>query len=788
MTHTPEELRLQLLANGYSPLPNIDKRCVFKGWPTTVLTVEEIKSWTRKRLFAATGLRIEKLLAAIDIDVNGNLELTNELRDAVDSVVPGLSSRACIRLGKGFKEAWFVRCDEVFSRIHSRRWVAPGAVLDDGTHSVEIFGGGSPRQFGAFGAHTRRDDGTVEISYSWDGPSPLDIRQSELPVITKAQAFAIVDAIEAVLIKHGYTPVLRSQAGESDAHRVYDLTNAMRFDMADGRTLSLSELSAAASAEDGLRCSASWLEGPTASNTSRCLVSLTRAGNVAIWESAAGITHCEADKAPADRTIDIDRFQEKLRELASREENRLNPRDSAMVSAEKLLYTYAYHPTARNCVVPLWSKGFDEAMTLTAFRILMLPFAETEIGPRGGEKKINPVDIWASQHDRINVAGLRLRPDQPRPTYSEGGAEWVNIYSPPDHPTAGGTAEPFWRFLERLVPDERERKWFICWLACKFRCPWITGVAVVMVAHQTYGTGRGLLGQVISRLFGRHYVKDIDFATFTGATYQSQYNDWAASSLVVVVNESAETEGSEYKAKRNAYEHLKNIIDPAPHERLVNVKGEGNFIARMFASYFIATNHANALQIPAIDRRFSVLSNGEKQTEAEVDEIVAWMADPANIGALARDLEQVDLTGYNPVVPLQTDAKAEMADAALSDLDRAFAEAVRGMKADVFVRSQVQHAIEKLEAASDLDLPQHWKPTIKRELQKHCYRVGVRNGINWHPVVQGTRAAVYARSKEHAKAWTHVHTDMLIEEVLKNGDPDATPLSGLSNVIAMRRK
>ena len=45
----------------------------------------------------------------------------------------------------------------------------------------------------------------------------------------------------------------------------------------------------------------------------------------------------------------------------------------------------------------------------------------------------------------------------------------------------------------------------------------------------------------------------------------------------------------------------------------------------------IACNHADAIAIPASDRRFTVLANGNKMTAAEAKEFAAWMEVPGNI-------------------------------------------------------------------------------------------------------------------------------------------------------------
>lgn len=128
MTDDIEQLRLQVLANGYTPIRNRDKRTFMKGWPSAVVDEAEIKRWSRRfSRDKATGIRVEDGLAVIDIDVDDR-ELVDRIANRILDVCPTLEDEnvpLLVRRGKGAKEAWFVRTDETFSRIHSRAWVRP---------------------------------------------------------------------------------------------------------------------------------------------------------------------------------------------------------------------------------------------------------------------------------------------------------------------------------------------------------------------------------------------------------------------------------------------------------------------------------------------------------------------------------------------------------------------------------------------------------------------------------------------------------------------------------------
>ncbi|MCO5157502.1 MAG: bifunctional DNA primase/polymerase [Aquamicrobium sp.] len=302
-----------MLANGYTPLPNIGKQCFLKDWPRVEVTPEEIARWGRRhKRFISTGVRIESGLAAIDFDIDD--EIMDVIAERVFDRLEGLADESVplpVRRGKGFKEAWFVRTSEPFKRVYSHAWIKPGGQPDDPAHRVEIFGGLSARQFGAFGPHTVDDHGNVLVEYSWRDASLADVRLEELPELAQDDFFAICDIVSSTLKEAGWQLVTVSKHGAGDPDWVYDLTPDMVFDCNDDETRTLDELREWAG--DGTRCSADWLEGPHAVRRDRCLVSLTRGGHVCIWETSADVRHVEATAKPIE--IDMEEVRTALSAL-----------------------------------------------------------------------------------------------------------------------------------------------------------------------------------------------------------------------------------------------------------------------------------------------------------------------------------------------------------------------------------------------------------------------------------------------------------------------------------------
>lgn len=285
-------------------------------------------------------------------------------------------------------------------------------------------------------------------------------------------------------------------------------------------------------------------------------------------------------------------------------------------------------------------------------------------------------------------------------------------------------------------------------------------------------------------MFGEQYVRRIDFSTLTGNNYQSQYNEWQADSLIVAVSEAQETTGStsSWKTRHNAYEHLKDLVDPGNSRMEVKRKSIANSQERIFSSVFIATNHNDAVMIPAKDRRLAVLSNGSAQTEQYWSGLREWMRNPANIGAFKQGLREIDMTGYNPfATPPMTMAKSEMVFAGASELDRAMDFVMAGFKGVLLVKEQVHLAIEDYLAHNSVEMPNDWDKVLGYEFNRRTRKLKGSSTVHYENKHRVVRALPSADIRDFDS------TKKVVAELEKNG-PVSRSLGPNKNVVSFKQR
>jgi hypothetical protein len=292
----------------------------------------------------------------------------------------------------------------------------------------------------------------------------------------------------------------------------------------------------------------------------------------------------------------------------------------------------------------------------------------------GKIKLVNEHALWLMAPNRLSVQGTMLFPANPESIIEHDGLKYLNTYAAPTWGKGSfnqGDVDRFNEFIAYLVPDEKERGYWLEWLAAKAQNPTFKGAAVLMVAP-TQGTGRTTLTDMIATLFSQENVKKVTFPQLCGASDAGSYNDWQEA-LIVTCDEIM----SDTSNKHKVYETMKDLFDPRPKTVLINTKYGSQRHNTVYTSYMLLTNHTDAVGHLGGDRRVYVVQNTRvAETPEYFVKLNAWLDVKNNKGAPAwaesvwRWLQTLepDLTLLNSPAPT-TKAKQTMIDETTSVYD-----------------------------------------------------------------------------------------------------------------------
>ncbi len=654
---TPHETRLQLLKAGYLPVPLRGKRALIKGW--TKARIDETWLEQHAATGANTGVRCDNLVV-FDIDsealagtIQGWVEDTFDFMPAVRGR-PNSERRALVFRNVGVVP--FRRSAKYVDQLGRE-------------HVIERLTG-SRHQLAAIGVHPSG------APYTWPKPLPL---WEHLPVLSEGVADQIFDwceqALDAKTLSEGWAVASSRSVGGSDAEPI--LTLDMEF----------TALGGCPGAPDGpvtVADAREWLLEAGTDAYINCHLDGVRASS----DSGAGRMRVDASGV----FLLADFAHRKMFSLAPEVARRLSDGADDMLAdsapAQLALKPTTTVPAKAEALAALVADWVYVAADNTCSRVARPNIAIPMVGFRNLHPGLG--NAWLHFQDTKRVECRALLPDQPPGVVLvDEETSTLNTYVAPSFPE-GGSSRVFFKFLRHLLPHREECELFLSWLATKVAKPWLRLHGLVMVAAARQGTGRGTLIQIMSKLLGEGYTASVDIDTLLGRTYQSQYTDFLADNLLVVVEEARDSGGigarfNDWNARKTAYERLKALVDPTGKTAHIVRKGQQNTQQRVFCSFFIATNHSDALAIEPGDRRFIVLRNGLPLSDNPdlMHEIHAWVNHPENIGALKRDLLSGLSEGvaYDPFgMPPETPGKVAMVQENQSEIDEVIVDLLTAMR------------------------------------------------------------------------------------------------------------
>ena len=207
------ELRLQLRAAGYSPLPlNGKAPSSVKGWQAKFdATHDEIRLWERLYPYDTNTGVLTKFTPALDIDI-----LNPEAAEEIEALARERfeeHGNVLVRVGKAPKRAILLRTDEPFKKI-MRELIAPNGT----TGKLEILCDGQQLVVAGIHPETKRP-------YYWHGGEPEKTAREDLPYVRETDMRAFADDAVALLVReHGYREVAsrnenKNEGGNGDKQK-----------------------------------------------------------------------------------------------------------------------------------------------------------------------------------------------------------------------------------------------------------------------------------------------------------------------------------------------------------------------------------------------------------------------------------------------------------------------------------------------------------------------------------------------------------------------------------------
>jgi len=610
-------IRLQLLKNGWRPLPTAEKVAFQKGWPVMDIDEAAIRDWPlfkagggRSIPAVTTAIQLQGTMLAIDVDVNDG-RVAAQMLEILEDCCPALAN-APLRDSGGSKFMLLCRTETPYAFWKTPKWIDEKGA----DHMVEVYGGAATRYFSCYGPHTIGGvkKGAYEIikEYQWDdgAGNPMTMTPADLPLITEAQMYEAMRLMSDRLAEQGWTKDEHSYAGEGTASTVYDLTDDMTFQMSHGELLSYHEAMAAAASGDN-RCSATFL-GEHTDTMTRCRLTLVGdAENPGLmaFDHKTWTTHFplawkpkpvkEQAQASAKALGAALKARGVIEPLVGAEDWAQDLLDSLMDEYVHVARTDMFHPRSepftkikKTAVLNgnnqrfTYQKEKDDGTFAEASTTIGKAFmmADYDKASRVG---YDPRQGMFYGRDKPGMTGEFLNAFDGLPELDDADPRMVELMR--DH------------FLPHLIPDPAELQFFLDWLTVKYRNPEKRHCAILMLADNVSGTGRGTLFSALLALFGKHASKQEE------SSIVSRFNGYLASNVLVLMDEVG---SGDYGDRDTTYHHLKNLVDPVQNVVKLEEKFQDSYSCETFASFVFATNRSNGIQLRAEDRRFAVLTNG----------------------------------------------------------------------------------------------------------------------------------------------------------------------------------
>lgn len=225
-----------------------------------------------------------------------------------------------------------------------------------------------------------------------------------------------------------------------------------------------------------------------------------------------------------------------------------------------------------------------------------------------GEKTTD--SAWAAfTKSRVYIAprchALSFRPELPSGALiAEEGRTMLNTYVPIDTPRTAGDPSRFTDFVERILPDERDRRILLSYMAALVQNPgykfqWWP------VLQGAEGNGKSLLLRVLSFAVGQRYTHLVDVHKM--AKQGTGFNAWVQGNLFLGIEEIYVAERRDFLEAFKAY---------VTNDRLpIEGKGTNQVTGDNRVNGLMLTNHRDGVPITIDGRRYCIFFTAQQSAD-----------------------------------------------------------------------------------------------------------------------------------------------------------------------------
>ena len=328
----------------------------------------------------------------------------------------------------------------------------------------------------------------------------------------------------------------------------------------------------------------------------------------------------------------------------------------------------------------------------------------TEIGSKGGVKKIQVSEAWKSSFKRVTATddGWLISDDRTYLNHDDKDIKgkpqlyWNDYVEPKwDEVKTEEHLPTFIEHIKYLIPNEEDCELFIQWLAERFQYPLDRARFTPLHISPNQGTGRGWIVRLMQELMGADNTSTTKMSELAGKGNEGK--EYLMNKRFCAVHEV-------YEERKYKYQIDAKVRSTLTESYLhINTKYGFKGQMRVYTSLFLMSNHRDCLVLPPEDRRIWVIEGRVIQKSAEYyNKLYGMLNNKQFLREVYWYLKRLDITKIRELSRApDNDAKARLVGTGASDTEARFRMMLKDPPGLVWTNNLLQVYINVLAGQTD---------------------------------------------------------------------------------------